>query len=72
FVVQTSLGTARAVGTRFNVLLDSQHVEVATEEGQVLVTAVGDHAAGVLASAGLRATIVRGDSHAELDHVDLR
>lgn len=71
FVVETAFGTARAVGTRFNVLLDSQHVEVATEEGQVMVTAIGAEARGVLAPAGVRATILRGQSRAALDHADL-
>jgi transmembrane sensor len=72
FVVQTPLGTARAVGTRFDVLLDDERVEVTTEEGKVLVQAPHTaETAAVLATAGTRATLVRGNSRPALDRADL-
>ncbi len=71
FLVETRLGIARAVGTRFNVLADPVHVEVATEEGNVWVTMSGDTSAGVMASAGLRATLTQGVSRPVLDKADL-
>jgi transmembrane sensor len=71
FLVETPLGIARAVGTRFNVLAESAHVEVATEEGRVWVTPTNDASAGVMASAGLRATLVRAGSAPVLDKADL-
>ena len=71
FLVETALGTARAVGTRFNVLADSAHVEVATEEGKVWVATSSDASTGVMATAGLRATLVRGGSGPVLDKADL-
>lgn len=72
FIVETRLGTARAVGTRFDVLLDEERVEFATEEGKVLVQAPrADESAGVLATAGTRATLLRGESHPALDRADL-
>ena len=71
FLVETGLGIARAVGTRFNVLVDPAHVEVATEEGSVWVTAASDGSTGVMASAGLRATLVQGHPSPVLDKADL-
>jgi transmembrane sensor len=71
FVVETSLGTARAVGTRFNVLVDGDRVEVATEEGKVLVQTLDRSGAGVLATAGTRATLVHGEFRPALDRADL-
>jgi transmembrane sensor len=71
FVVETPLGVARAVGTRFNVLLEGEREEVATEEGKVLVRALGGSTAGVLATAGTRATLVRGEPQPALDRADL-
>jgi transmembrane sensor len=71
FVVETRLGTARAVGTRFDVLLEDERVEVATEEGKVLVQAPHADDAAVLATAGTRATLVRGNSRPALDRADL-
>jgi transmembrane sensor len=71
FVVSTALGSARAVGTRFNVLLDADRVEVATEEGKVLVHAPGEADAAVLSTAGTRATVVRGVGRPSLDTADL-
>lgn len=71
FIVQTNLGTARAVGTRFNVLASAERVEVATEEGNVWVTTTNDRAAGVMATAGVRATLVRGSASPMVDKADL-
>ena len=71
FVVETKLGTARAVGTRFDVLLEDERVEVATEEGKVLVQAPHAEESGVLATAGTRATLIRGNSRPALDRADL-
>ena len=71
FVVQMPLGEARAVGTRFNVLLDGDREEVTTEEGKVLVQTSRASGEGVLAAAGMKATLVRGEASAELGQADL-
>lgn len=71
FVVDTPLGSARVVGTRFNVLLEEERVEVTTEEGKVLVQGAAEGAAGVMAIAGTRATLVRGEARAALGRADL-
>ncbi|MEJ1962703.1 MAG: FecR domain-containing protein [Gammaproteobacteria bacterium] len=71
FLVVTSLGVARAVGTRFNVLLDGGREEVVTEEGKVLVQAPDGSTAGVLAIAGTKATLVQGQSQPSLAPADL-
>jgi len=56
FTVLTSLGTARAVGTRFNVYLEDRQLTVTTEHGQVLVGEKrGD--SGVLVDAGRQAEV---------------
>lgn len=70
FVVETPLGLARAVGTRFNVLLDGEREEVATEEGKVLVQRSGGTTTGILTAAGTRATLVRGEPRPALDRAD--
>ena len=71
FFVETTLGTARAIGTRFNVLAGTERVEVATEEGKVWVTTASGGAAGVMATAGVRATLVPGSANPVLDTADL-
>lgn len=71
FVVETPLGSARAVGTRFNVLVGSTSVEVATTEGKVLVRTPAAAANGVLSVAGTRATLRAGAGEAELGTADL-
>jgi transmembrane sensor len=71
FIVETNLAIARAVGTHFNVLAGAERVEVATEEGNVWVTTTSDRAAGVMATAGVRATLVRGSASPVLDKADL-
>jgi ferric-dicitrate binding protein FerR (iron transport regulator) len=59
------------VGTRFNVLVESDRVEVSTEEGKVLVEAPDAASSGVLAAAGTRATLARGMREAAIDRADL-
>jgi transmembrane sensor len=71
FVVKTQLGEARAVGTRFNVLLEGEREEIATEEGKVLVKASAAKAAGVLATAGIKATLIQGEASPALGEADL-
>jgi transmembrane sensor len=71
FLVTTALGEARAVGTRFNVLLEGDREEIATEEGKVLVRTSASKAAAVLASAGMEATLVQGEASPVLGHADL-
>ena len=71
FLVETSLGTARAVGTQFNVLTAAERVEIVTEEGKVWVAPAGDADAGVLTVAGQRATLVPGATRPALDKADL-
>jgi transmembrane sensor len=56
FTVRTTLGTARAVGTRFNVYLEDRQLTVTTEHGQVLVGATGGDS-GVLVDAGRQAEV---------------
>lgn len=55
FIVQTSLGSARAVGTQFNVYLARSHLAVTTAEGRVLVN--GATGGGVLVDAGNQAQV---------------
>jgi transmembrane sensor len=71
FIVATDLGIARAVGTRFNVLVENERVEVSTEEGKVLVQPPDATSGGVLATAGTRATLARGVLQATIDRADL-
>ena len=71
FNVQTPLGTIRAVGTRFDVLLDEQRVEVVMEEGKVLVKSAAPAGQEVAAVAGMRATLLAGSTRAALDSADL-
>ena len=55
FIVQTSLGSARAVGTQFNVYLARSHLAVTTAEGRVLVS--GATGKGVFVDAGNQAQV---------------
>lgn len=55
FVVQTSLGSARAVGTQFNVYLTPLRLAVTTAEGRVLVN--GHNGSGVIVDAGRQAQV---------------
>jgi len=71
FVVETPLGRARAVGTRFNVFLADQRVEVSTEEGRVLVQPGDRRGAAVMATPGTRATLERGGATPTLAAADL-
>ena len=71
FIVATDIGSARAVGTRFNVLVYAERVEVSTEEGKVLVQPPDATSSGVLATAGTRAILARGMRQAAIDRADL-
>jgi transmembrane sensor len=70
FTVTTTLGSARALGTRFNVYLAAQGLEVTTEEGRVLVRNA-DAGPGVTVDAGHRAELHMGQVRADLSTVDL-
>ncbi len=70
FTVRTSLGTARALGTRFNVYLEESTLSVTTEQGQVLVNgAVGGH--DVIVDAGRQAEVHAGLSQPVVRPADL-
>jgi transmembrane sensor len=71
FNVDTPLGSVRAVGTRFDVLLDEQRVQVDMEEGKVLVKSATPGGEEVVAVAGMRATLVAGSAAPELNSADL-
>jgi transmembrane sensor len=71
FNVDTSLGTVRAVGTRFDVLLDEQRVEVSMEEGKVFIKSAAPGGQEVAAVAGMRVTLLAGSSRPALDSADL-
>jgi transmembrane sensor len=71
FNVQTPLGSIRAVGTRFDVLLDEQRVEVVMEEGKVLVKSAAPAGQEVAPVAGMRATLLAGSTRPALDAADL-
>jgi transmembrane sensor len=70
FTVHTSLGFARAVGTRFDVYLGKDRLSVTTEQGIVLVGGPrsGD---GVLVDAGRHAELRAGMSRATVESADL-
>ncbi|MBS0421322.1 MAG: FecR domain-containing protein [Proteobacteria bacterium] len=71
FAVQTALGSVRAVGTRFDVLLDSQHLEVNMEEGKVLIRSAAAGGQESMATAGMRATLLPGSPRPEVAAADL-
>ncbi len=56
FTVHTPLGSARAVGTHFNVYVQPTHLAVTTAEGRVYVDG-GSAGAGVYVDAGRRADL---------------
>lgn len=70
FTVRTSMGSVRAVGTRFNVYLEQRRLSVTTEEGRVQVdsTVPGN---GVLVDAGRHAELIEGMSRAVVESADL-
>ncbi len=70
FTVTTTLGSARALGTRFNVYLTAQGLAVTTEEGSVLVRNTGD-GPGVTVDAGHRAQLRAGQIQADVSSADL-
>ena len=71
FYVETALGSVRAVGTRFDVLLDTQHLEVNMEEGKVLIRSAAAGGQESMAEAGMRATLLAGSSRPKVDSADL-
>jgi transmembrane sensor len=71
FVVETPLGRARAVGTRFNVFVLDDRVEVSTEEGRVLVQSGDRDGDSVMTTPGTRATLERGMQSPRVDAADL-
>ncbi|MFO1401802.1 MAG: FecR domain-containing protein [Steroidobacteraceae bacterium] len=70
FMVRTALGSARAVGTRFNVYLHDERLAVTTEEGRVEVAGV-DALQGVLVDAGRCAELRHGMARARVAPADL-
>jgi transmembrane sensor len=71
FTVNTSLGSARALGTRFNVYVDGRDLAVTTEEGRVLVRNSAG-APGVTVDAGHQAKLEAGQPRADLAAADVR
>lgn len=70
FTVRTSLGSAHAVGTRFNVYLADRRLAVTTEEGRVLVANAATNS-GVLVEAGRQAELRPGMPQAIVEPADL-
>lgn len=70
FTVRTALGSARAVGTRFNVYLEDARLAVTIEEGRVEVAGAGG-GQGVLVDAGRCAELRRGMARANVARADL-
>jgi transmembrane sensor len=70
FTVTTTLGSARALGTRFNVYVADKGLAVTTEEGSVLVRNA-DNGPGVTVAAGHRAELHVGQVRADLSSADL-
>ena len=68
FIVHTALGTARAVGTRFDVYLDDGRIAVTTEEGTVLVRRAD---LSVRVDAGQQAEVVEGIAPISLTPIDV-
>jgi transmembrane sensor len=70
FTVATPLGSARALGTRFDVYVAPPGLTVTTEEGRVWVRNA-DNGPGVTVDAGHRADLRAGQIQANLSSVDL-
>lgn len=70
FTVRTAVGSARAVGTRFDVYLDDHQLSVTTQEGKVMVTSVAA-GNGVVVDAGRHAELRAGMSSAVVEPADL-
>jgi transmembrane sensor len=70
FTVRTSLGSAHAVGTRFNVYLADRRLVVTTEEGRVLVANAAKDS-GVLVEAGRQAELRPGMPRVIVEPADL-
>jgi transmembrane sensor len=70
FTVRTPVGSARAIGTRFDVYLENRHLSVTTEEGRVLVDG-GMAGNGVIVDAGRRSELGPGMSRARVESADV-
>jgi transmembrane sensor len=70
FVVRTPLGSARAIGTRFDVYLEERRFAVTTAEGRVMVAAKGG-TDGVVVEAGRRAELRMGMRRAQVGPADV-
>jgi len=70
FTVVTPLGSARAIGTRFDVYVAPASLTVTTEDGRVLVRNA-ERGSGVTVDAGHRAELRAGQVQADLSSVDL-
>jgi transmembrane sensor len=70
FTVTTPYGSARALGTRFDVYVVPRGLAVTTEEGRVLVRNADD-GPGVSVDAGHRAELRQGQLQADLSSADL-
>jgi transmembrane sensor len=68
FTVRTPIGSARAVGTRFNVYLEESRLSVTIADGSVWVDGARN---GVLAGAGSRAELRAGTARAVVEPADL-
>lgn len=69
FTVRTALGSARAVGTHFNVYLRPSRLSVTTTEGRVLVSG-STRERGVYVDAGRQADLEAGSSTATVTAAD--
>jgi transmembrane sensor len=69
FTVRTPIGSARAIGTRFNMYLEARQLSVTIAEGSVLVESVSGN--GVLVDAGRRAELRTGMPRAAVEPADL-
>jgi len=70
FTVRTSIGSARAIGTRFNVYVEEHQVFVTIVDGSVLVEGVGS-GNDVLVGTGRRAELRAGTARAVVEPADL-
>jgi transmembrane sensor len=70
FIVRTSIGSARAVGTRFDVYLEERQLSVTTADGSVLVDGpISGN--GVVVGAGNRTELRPGAARAVVEPADL-
>jgi transmembrane sensor len=70
FTVNTAVGSARAVGTRFDVYLDDERLLVTTAEGRVFVEGIGS-GDGRNVDAGSRASLRQGTPGVKVEPANL-